>query len=174
TTLQSYLKNNRGPGLEENAFSAHPGLGQKLGVFVTLRKNNDLRGCIGSIIGAEPLYRGVMANAVHAAVDDPRFPPLGLGELPGVEIEISVMTPLRPLADYRDIRLGTDGVVIRDGAAQAVFLPQVARETGWSLDEFLGNLCLKAGLERDAYRRSATLRFQVFQAQVFSEKGLKG
>jgi AMMECR1 domain-containing protein len=79
------------------------------------------------------------------------------------------MTPLQPLADYRDIRLGADGVVIRDGSAQAVFLPQVARETGWTLDEFLGRLCLKAGLERDAYRRSPTLRFQVFQAQVFSE-----
>jgi AmmeMemoRadiSam system protein B/AmmeMemoRadiSam system protein A len=174
STLESFLKNGRGPGLEENSFSAHPGLGRKLGVFVTLRKNNDLRGCIGSIIGVEPLYRGVMANAVHAAVDDPRFPPLSFGELKGVEIEISVMTPLRPLADYRDIRLGTDGVVIRDGSAQAVFLPQVARETGWTLDEFLGNLCLKAGLERDAYRRSPTMSFQVFQAQVFGEKGLKG
>ncbi len=173
STLQSYLKDSREPGLEENAFSAHPGLGQKLGVFVTLRKNNDLRGCIGSLIGVEPLYRGVMANAVHAAVDDPRFPPLTFGELKAVEIEISVMTPLRPLADYRDIRLGTDGVIIRDGAAQAVFLPQVAKETGWTLDEFLGNLCLKAGLERDAYRRSPAMRFQVFQAQVFSEKALK-
>ena len=153
--------------------AAHPRLVQKLGVFVTLRKDGDLRGCIGSIVGVEPLFRGVAANAVHAAVDDPRFPALTPGELPGVEIEISVMTPLQPLADYREIRLGTDGVVIRDGAAQAVFLPQVARETGWGLDDFLGNLCRKAGLERDAYRRSPSMRFAVFQAQVFGEKGLQ-
>jgi len=169
-TLKSYLNHSRINGPEDKLISAHPRLGQKLGVFVTLRKNNDLRGCIGSIVGMEPLVRGVMANAVHAAVDDPRFPPLAPGELKSVEIEISVMTPLRPLADYRDIRLGTDGVVIRDGEAQAVFLPQVARETGWTLDEFLGRLCLKAGLERDAFRRSPSLRFHVFQAQVFSEK----
>ena len=139
-------------------------------MFVTLRKKGELRGCIGSIIGVEPLYRGVMANAVHAAVDDPRFPPLQAKELARVEIEISVMTPLRLVGDYRSIRLGTDGVVIRDGRAQAVFLPQVASETGWTLDQFLGNLCLKAGLEHDAYHRSRTMQFYVFQAQVFSEK----
>ena len=172
STLHSYLKDGREPEPDETAFSARPGLVQKLGVFVTLRKGGDLRGCIGSIVGVEPLYRGVADNSVHAAVDDPRFPPLTPGELAGVEIEISVMTPLRPLADYHDIRLGTDGVVIRDGNAQAVFLPQVARETGWDLDDFLGNLCLKAGLGRAAYRRSPTMRFTVFQAQVFSEKDL--
>jgi len=62
-------------------------------------------------------------------------------------------------------------VIIRDGSSQAVFLPQVATETGWSLDEFLGNLCRKAGLERDAYRSSRTMQFFVFQAQVFGERG---
>ena len=169
STLQSYLENIRVPQEKENQFSAYPKLGQKLGVFVTLRKKGDLRGCIGSIIGVEPLYRGVIANAIHAAVDDPRFPRLRQKELESVEIEISVMTPLRQVSDHRSIRLGTDGVVIRDGYAQAVFLPQVANETGWTLDQFLGNLCLKAGLERDAYIRSRTMQFHVFQAQVFSE-----
>ena len=83
------------------------------------------------------------------------------------------MTPLRPVQDYRSIRLGTDGVVIRDGLAQAVFLPQVAEETGWTLDQFLASLCRKAGLDGDAYRRSPTMQFHVFQAQVFSEKEMK-
>lgn len=170
TTLQSYLKNIQVPPQKENQFSAYPKLIKNLGVFVTLRKKGALRGCIGSIIGMEPLYRGVEANAVHAAIDDPRFPPLREKELASVEIEISVMTPLRLVQDYRSIRLGTDGVVIRDGRAQAVFLPQVAQETGWTLDEFLANLCLKAGLDREAYRRSRTMQFHVFQAQVFSEK----
>jgi AmmeMemoRadiSam system protein B/AmmeMemoRadiSam system protein A len=172
STLQSYLKDKQVPEPKENQFSAYPKLGQKLGVFVTLRKNSDLRGCIGSIIGVEPLYRGVIDNSVHAAVDDPRFPPLASGELKGVEIEISVMTPLQQVGDYRAIRLGTDGVIIRDGSAQAVFLPQVATETGWTLDQFLGNLCLKAGLERDAYRRSTGMKFYIFQAQVFGEKDI--
>jgi len=170
STLQSYLKDSRIPQQIKNQFPAYPKLGRNLGVFVTLRKKGELRGCIGSIIGREPLYLGVEANAVHAAVDDPRFLPLQQSELAGVEIEISVMTPLRPLADYRSVRLGTDGVVIRDGNAQAVFLPQVAAETGWTLDRFLASLCRKAGLPRDAYRRSRTMQLFVFQAQVFSEK----
>jgi AmmeMemoRadiSam system protein A len=112
----------------------------------------------------------VTANALHAALDDPRFEPLPASELNRVEIEISVMTPLRPVSDYRSIRLGTDGVVIRDGHAQAVYLPQVATETGWNLDQFLASLCAKAGLDRAAYRSSPTMQFYVFQAQVFGEK----
>jgi AmmeMemoRadiSam system protein B/AmmeMemoRadiSam system protein A len=170
STLQSYLENIPIPQPKENQFSAYPKLGKNLGVFVTLRKKGELRGCIGSIIGVEPLYRGVMANAVHAAVEDPRFPPLAKKELEKVEIEISVMTPLQPLADYRTIRLGTDGVIIRDKFAQAVFLPQVAVETKWNLDQFLGNLCLKAGLDYNAYRHSQSMHFSVFQAQVFQEQ----
>ncbi len=158
------------PANLEERFSHRPRLLQKSGVFVTLRKSGELRGCIGSIVGVEPLCRGVAANALNAAFADPRFPPLRERELDGVEIEISVMTPLRPAANYRAIRLGTDGVVIRDGAAQAVFLPQVASETGWTLDEFLGRLCRKAGLERDAYRNSPAMKFFTFQAQVFSER----
>lgn len=154
----------------EERFFGQPRLLQKSGVFVTLRQRGVLRGCIGSIVGVEPLCRGVAANALNAAFADPRFPSLKQQELDGVEIEISVLTPLQPVADYRSIQLPKDGVVIRDGQAQAVFLPQVALETGWALDEFLGRLCLKAGLERDAYRRSPTMKFYAFQAQAFSEK----
>ena len=169
-TLRDNFQNKEPQPGWESRFSSRPRLKQDLGVFVTLRKQGDLRGCIGSIVGAEPLYRGVAANALHAAFDDPRFPPLRQKELDGVDIEISVMTPLQPVSDHRAIRLGRDGVIIRDGPAQAVFLPQVATETGWTLDEFLGNLCLKAGLERDSYRRSRTMQFLVFQAQVFGER----
>ena len=170
SSLGSYLETGRTAPGDENQYSSFARLRENLGVFVTLRKKGELRGCIGSIVGREPLYRGVAANAVHAAVDDPRFPPLQKHELQGVSIEISVMTPLRPVQDHRSIRLGTDGVVIRDGPAQAVFLPQVAVESGWDLDQFLASLCLKAGLGSDAYRLSPTMRFFVFQAQVFSER----
>ncbi len=173
STLRDYFEEKTAlPSMEER-FSGFPRLMQSLGVFVTLRKRGDLRGCIGSITGSEPLYRGVMANAVYAAVNDPRFPALKQKELDDVEIEISVMTPLQQLTDYRSIRLGIDGVVIHDRSAQAVFLPQVATETGWTLDEFLGNLCLKAGLEHDAFRRSSTMQFFIFQAQVFHERDFR-
>lgn len=170
SSLDSYFAGKRPPPQHESRLAAFPRLRENLGVFVTLNKNGALRGCIGSIIGMEPLFRGVMANAIHAAVNDPRFPPLQKNELSAVDIEISVMTPLRPITDYHAIRLGTDGVVIRDGRAQAVFLPQVATETGWSLEQFLGSLCLKAGLQRDTYRMSPSMQFLVFQAQVFGEE----
>lgn len=169
-SLVTYLETEQRPQPEAERFSGFARLRENLGVFVTLRKKGELRGCIGSLVGREPLYRGVAANAVNAAVDDPRFPPLQKKELAEVTIEISVMTPLRPVRDHRSIRLGRDGVVIVDGGAQAVFLPQVAVETGWDLDRFLANLCLKAGLAPDAYRHSRTMQFLVFQAQVFSEK----
>ncbi|MCX6556973.1 MAG: AmmeMemoRadiSam system protein B [Candidatus Aminicenantes bacterium] len=170
STLEEHFLEKSAASGDEDRFSAHARLKEKRGVFVTLREKGELRGCIGSIIGVEPLYRGVMANALHAALDDPRFEPLPAGELNRVEIEISVMTPLRPISDYRSIRLGSDGVVIRDGHAQAVYLPQVATETGWNLDQFLASLCAKAGLQRDAYQSSPTMQFYVFQAQVFGEK----
>jgi hypothetical protein len=169
STLADHFLGRSVPGDLEGRFSKFPKLGQKTGVFVTLRKKGQLRGCIGSIVGVAPLCRGVAVHALHAAFDDPRFAPLRQGELSGIGIEISVMTPLQPVGDYRLIRLGKDGVVLRDGPAQAVFLPQVAAETGWGLDEFLGSLCLKAGLARDAYRSSPSMRFFVFQAQVFCE-----
>jgi AmmeMemoRadiSam system protein B/AmmeMemoRadiSam system protein A len=172
STLEGHFQDKPAAAGDEDRFSAHPRLKEKLGVFVTLREKGELRGCIGSIIGIEPLYRGVMANALHAALEDPRFEPLPAKELGRVEIEISVMTPLQPVSDYHSIRLGTDGVVIRDGYAQAVYLPQVASETGWNLDQFLASLCAKAGLERSAYRSSPTMQFYVFQAQVFGEKDL--
>lgn len=168
STLRGYFQGRPLPQADER-FASRRRLLQPLGVFVTLRKRGSLRGCIGSMVGAEPLYRGVMNNALHAAIDDPRFPALQEKELDGVEIEISVLTPLRRVDGYRTIRLGRDGVVIRDNRAQAVFLPQVASETGWSLDEFLGQLCLKAGLEHGAYRSSPAMQFFVFQAQVFCE-----
>lgn len=169
STLRDRFRGRPAPAGLETRLAAHPRLLGESGVFVTLRRRGELRGCIGSLVGVEPLWRGVAANALRAAFEDPRFPPLAENELAAIRIEISVMTPLRPVSGFRAVRLGTDGVVLRDGAAQAVFLPQVAGETGWGLDEFLGRLCLKAGLDRDAYRTSPTLKLAVFQAQVFAE-----
>jgi len=142
---------------------------QKVGVFVTLKKKDRLRGCIGTIIGREPLCDGVQNNALSAGLRDPRFEPVKQKELADIDIEISVMTPLQRISDYKKIRLGIDGVIIRKGYSQAVYLPQVATETGWGLDRFLSSLCQKAGLPQRAYK-SDDMEFYIFQALVFGEK----
>ncbi|HDP95301.1 MAG TPA: AmmeMemoRadiSam system protein B [Candidatus Aminicenantes bacterium] len=167
-TLESAL-NGRENSTILQGVELTPAMKRKTGVFVTLRKGHALRGCIGSIVGTRPLFDGVMANARNAAFADPRFPNLKASELDSVNIEVSVMTPLQPIRDYRAIRLGTDGVIIRKNRASAVYLPQVATETGWDLDTFLSSLCRKAGLSSRAYR-STEMEFLVFQAQVFAEE----
>ena len=167
-TLANHFKPGKKEGIDSRRYAVTHPLRRKAGVFVTLKKNQQLRGCIGSLIGQKPLYEGVMDNVINAAIKDPRFPPLRREELDSVHIEISVMTPLQKIDAYRKIRLGVDGVVIKKDYYQAVFLPQVATETGWTLDEFLGRLCRKAGLDREAYR-SPGMEFYIFQAQVFGE-----
>lgn len=137
------------------------------GVFVTLREEGELRGCIGSIEGREPLYLGVINNTINAASRDPRFSPVRAVEYNKIEIEISVLTPLKKISNYKDIVMGKQGVFLHKWGKSAVFLPQVATETGWNLDEFLSHLSLKAGLPSDAYKEGTT--FEVFEAIVFNE-----
>lgn len=172
-TLENHFKGNYKVLKEvENSFPITPPLKEKSGVFVTLRKQGDLRGCIGSIIGEEPLWEGIRNNVLKSAFHDPRFPPLKENELEKVDIEISVMTPLQKIDDYKKIRLGADGVIIRKDNHQAVYLPQVATETGWNLDQFLGHLCQKAWLPSNAYK-SEGIEFYIFQALVFEEKEME-
>jgi len=108
-----------------------------------------------------------MANAINAAVNDPRFPPVQPEEIPHLHIEISVLTPLQPLDDYRRIEIGKHGVLLSKNGRRAVFLPQVAPEQGWDLEEMLTNLAHKAGLPGDAWKEGAS--FEVFEAIVFEE-----
>lgn len=172
-TLEDHFKGNSN-SMEtlDKKHSFSPKLKEKAGVFVTLKKKGHLRGCIGSIVGREPLCDGVHNNALKAAFQDHRFSALREKELDQVEMEISVMTPLQKQDNYKKIRLGIDGVIIRKGYNQAVFLPQVATETGWNLDQFLGQLCRKAGLNYKEYQ-SPGMDFFIFQALVFNEKELK-
>ncbi len=141
------------------------------GVFVTLKQHGELRGCIGRLVGDFPLGLTTSWMAVQAGEYDTRFSPVTLKELGGLEIEISVMTPMRPISKPSEIVIGRDGVVIQKSGRSAVFLPQVATEQGWSLTDMLENLCLKAGLSRDAWKSGA--QFRVFQAEVFSESQFK-
>ncbi len=135
--------------------------------FVTLKKNGRLRGCIGDIFPRQPLYKSVLTNAVNAAFADRRFEPLQKDELAATTIEISALTKPKPVPSYRDIRIGIDGVVLNKAGRSAVFLPQVAAEQGWNLEQTLTQLSLKAGLGKDDWREGAS--FLVFQADVFCE-----
>mgnify|MGYP000994337866 CR=1 FL=1 len=137
------------------------------GVFVTLKERGDLRGCIGSIVAVEPLWKGVIRNTVNAASEDPRFPPVRPDEEGRIGMEISVLTPLQAVRGPEDIAIGRDGVLLTKGRNRAVFLPQVAPEQGWDLATTLTHLSMKAGLPGDAWKTGAT--FEVFQAHVFHE-----
>jgi AmmeMemoRadiSam system protein A len=140
--------------------------------FVTIRNRGAggakgaLRGCIGSMTSSDPLFRDVIRNAVNAAFHDPRFSPVHTDELPGLSLEISALTPLRPVSGPGQIVVGRDGVELQNGPHRAVFLPQVAPEQGWDLKEMLENLSVKAGLDRDGWMEAG---FRVFQAEVFGE-----
>jgi AmmeMemoRadiSam system protein B/AmmeMemoRadiSam system protein A len=140
---------------------------QSRGVFVTLKKKGHLRGCIGRMVPDRPLANLVGAMALQAAFEDPRFRPVTLAELPGLEIEISVLTPMKPVSGPEAIVVGRDGVLLQKGGRSAVFLPQVAPEQGWDRNEMLDNLSLKAGLSASAWREGA--HFSTFQALVFGE-----
>jgi hypothetical protein len=141
------------------------------GAFVTLKRHGELRGCIGHMGGDLPLCHVVGRMALQAAFSDRRFPHLKDSELEDIAIEISVLTPLRPVDGPADIVLGRDGVMLRQSDRSAVFLPQVATEQGWNRDEMLGHLCRKAGLSETAWKDGAS--FYTFQAQVFSESRLQ-
>jgi len=150
-----------------------PELQSRRGMFVTLTKGGDLRGCMGHFDQDVPLYELAARQAVVSATEDPRFPPMTASELTNVGIEISVLSPPQAVASWRDIVVGTHGVILRKGFRGATFLPQVAPEQGWDLPETLRHLSRKAGLSEDAWEKGAS--FQVFEAEVFGEpKGKRG
>jgi len=141
-------------------------LNTKCGAFVTLYKNGKLRGCIGRLSGNVPLYKLVQEMTISAASYDRRFLPVNEDELPDMKIEISVLSPLKKINNIEEIVLGKHGIFIEDGYHTGVFLPQVATETGWSREEFLGHCARdKAGLDWDGWK---TADLFIFTATVFS------
>jgi len=142
----------------------------EMGAFVTLSEHGQLRGCIGNMVGRQPLYLTIRDMAVEASTGDPRFAQVKLPELKDISIEISVLSPLERVDSPDKIVMGTHGVMVRQGFRSGVFLPQVAQETGWSKEEFLSTLCTqKAGLPADAWKDKST-ELYVYTAEVFSEK----
>ena len=134
---------------------------------MTLHRDGDLRGCIGRIDAPDPLAEVVAECAVSAAIRDPRFPAVTHEELPLLDVEISILTPLERVNDASEIAVGRHGLVIRQGFQNGLLLPQVATEWGWDRDTFLAQTCRKAGLPPDAWRRGAEI-FK-FEAEVFGE-----
>jgi AmmeMemoRadiSam system protein A len=149
------------------ASSTDPALSAPGAAFVTLTRSGALRGCIGYVQPIFPLVDTVAQCAVSAALEDPRFPSVTAAELPSLELEISVLSPLRPLPDPADVIVGVHGLHISDGRRRGLLLPQVATEHRWDRETFLRQTCLKAGLAPDAWRRGAQL--QVFTVQHFSD-----
>jgi len=138
-----------------------------LGAFVTLKKDGVLRGCIGEFEPIKTLAQVVIDKTIAAASEDLRFDPIISEELENISLEISVMTPKRKIANYSTIKLGQDGVVIRNGNYSGTFLPQVATEAGWSLETFMEQLCSqKAGLPIKCYLDPKTEIF-TYQTQTF-------
>lgn len=165
-TITSYVKNGKIPKFQ----ITDKRLTWPEGAFVTLTKNGQLRGCIGQIIGTGELWRTIQDMAIAAATEDYRFTPVQAKELSELNYEVSVLSTLEKITDWQTIKLGQNGVVIKQGSHTGVFLPEVATETKWSLEEFLSHLCSdKAELKSDCYKDQKT-EISIFTTQSFEEK----
>jgi AmmeMemoRadiSam system protein B/AmmeMemoRadiSam system protein A len=141
---------------------------QERGAFVTLTIKGELRGCIGLTTAEKPLYLAVRDAAAFAALRDPRFPPVDASELPALEYEISVLSPFHHVSDFKEIRIGRDGLLMIQDGNEGIFLPQVPTEQGWDRKTYLEELGRKAGLSRQAWQEEGTDIF-AFSAVVFNE-----
>jgi AmmeMemoRadiSam system protein A len=162
-TIEGFLKTEKRPRPK----AAPKRLTEKRGAFVTLKVDDQLRGCIGYPLPYKPLAETVAEMALAAATQDPRFPPLRAEELKRLKIEISVLTLPQPVQDVNEIEVGRHGIIVSKGIAKGLLLPQVPTEYGWDRETFLHHGCLKAGLDEDEWRKGAQI--EVFEAQVFSE-----
>ena len=148
-------------------YTTYPLLKQKTGAFVTLKIDKELRGCIGYIIAIEPLFDTICESAQAAAFNDPRFNKLTREEFDKIKIEISVLSPFKPIKNYEEIEIGKHGLLLDEGG-RAVLLPQVATENNYTREQFLTALCHKAGMYGE-YWKERMLKINVFKATVFSE-----
>ena len=168
-TLETYTKTGIPPKLNQTEQTISSRLKEKYGVFVTLKKCGELRGCIGYILPRTPLLQAVIENTINSSSNDWRFSPVEAKETSNITIEISVLSPPKKINGPDEFIVGKEGIVIRKGPSSAVFLPQVATEQGWDKTETLCQLCRKAGLSIDAWKDEG-MEFYVFTADVFHER----
>lgn len=169
-TLEKYFEGKEPEVSEETKKN----FSKRRACFVSLTKNGKLRGCIGSLQPKQALYTELIENTINAAFHDPRFPPLKKEELPAVKIEISLLSVAKPLV-FDDsfellklINVGVDGVIIQKGYASATYLPQVWEDLP-NKDEFLGSLCIKAGLSQDSWRKPG-MKVSVYRVKNIKEE----
>ena len=155
-----------GEALELDKEPPSPHLSQPRGAFTTLHVHGRLRGCIGYIVAVHPLYLTVAETAAAAAFRDPRFAPVGDAELPLLQVEISVLSPMVPISP-EEVEVGRHGLMVTRGSARGLLLPQVPLEWGWDREKFLAETCRKAGLPTDAWQHGATI--EAFTAEIFAE-----
>ena len=140
------------------------------GVFVTLHLNRRLRGCIGRFTSSDSLHETIQDMARSAAFSDPRFPSLTRSEAPRIDIEVSVLSPLKRISSVDEFKLGRDGIYMIKGSRHGTFLPQVATETGWSTEEFLGHCAQdKAGI---GYYGWKDAELYTYQTEIVNESEL--
>jgi len=165
-TIEAYVKERKELDIKEE----DPVLNQEMGAFVTIHKKGKLRGCIGNMVGQGPLYLTIRDMAISASTQDPRFSPVTTKELEDIDVEISVLSPLKKIDNPDKIIMGKHGVIVKSGFSSGVYLPQVATETGWSKEEFMDSLCMhKAGLPADSWKKGSC-DIHIFTAEVFGEQ----
>jgi AmmeMemoRadiSam system protein B/AmmeMemoRadiSam system protein A len=172
TTLELYVNEKKEFEPEPDRFAKFPKLLEQRGTFVTLKKNKELRGCIGNLIGRQPVYLSVRDNAISAAIHDPRFTPVTKDELPEISLSISVLDVPKLLwvaspDEYLEKLTHEDGVILVSGSHQSTYLPQVWEQIPNSID-FLSNLCVKGGAQSDCWKEPDT-QLYIYHAQEFGE-----
>jgi MEMO1 family protein len=173
TSLTYYLNNKKSFNLKEFIRSEltqeeTEKISKPAGVFVTLKKREQLRGCIGLIESDKPIYENISKYAIYAGTNDNRFEPVKFSELPDIDFEISVLTQPKKINSLDEIAVGKHGVIITKGENRAVYLPQVATEWNWNRVQLLESLCQKAGLAKNDYKKSDTI-LETFEAEIFEE-----
>jgi hypothetical protein len=165
---RSTIKKHLASASREYPPNNNPVFNENRGVFVTLHRSGDLRGCIGYPLPYKTLWEAVVDNAIAAACEDPRFPAVTAAELPELDIEISVLTVPQKVVDHEQVKVGRDGIIISKGFQRGLLLPQVPLEQGWDLEQYISYGCRKAGLAPHEWKKG--VQIETFQAQVFSEK----
>lgn len=168
-TIKSYLEKGGIPYINPSQFTGN--LQTPCGAFVTLNKNGQLRGCVGRFMATEPLYKVVQQMAIASAFEDTRFNTVSKDELKNIDMEISVLTPLKKISDIKEFELGKQGIYMVKGSRSGTFLPQVAEQTGWNKEEFLGHCAQdKAGIGWTGWKDA---ELYTYEALVFGEKEIK-
>ncbi len=163
-TIENYVKTRE----KEYPVTSNSKFLENRGVFVTLHKGKELRGCIGYPLPVKSLIHAVVDNAIAASFEDPRFNSVKLEELKNIDIEISILSVPKEQENIHKIKIGRDGIIITKGYMRGLLLPQVPVEQGWNLVEYISYGCMKAGLSEDEWKRG--VKIETFQANVFNEK----